>query len=114
MASDDRPKTDTTLSDGLRKFMQLPPAQRDEHLYLQQYYHKSILDSVRAIPEIMNGTTEKPGLVVRVDWIEAKIKKLTRSNENLTKALYLCTGAFIMFKLLWPLISPLLTPLAHK
>ena len=106
------PKTDLAL--GLRKFMSLPPGQRDETLYLQVQRHKSILESesvvdkVNEIHEIMNGTTQQAGLVMRVNWLEEKTKKLTKSNERLQKALYVATGGFIVTKIFFDIVFPAL------
>jgi len=97
------PKTETY--DRLRKFMSLKPDERDEALFLQVQRIKSHLESegflqdVEKLVELMNGTTEKAGLPVQMEDMKAQVKKLVKSNSNLQKALYICTGFFIAIKL---------------
>lgn len=96
------PKTDTY--DRLKKFMSLSSNERDESLFLQVQRFKSILESegivndMRAMNEMMNGTKDEPGLMVRMKWNEERIKKLVKSNANLQKALYICTGFWLAVK----------------
>ena len=96
------PKTETY--DRLRKFMSLKPDDRDEALFLQCQRFKSHLESEGLVKDvddmkiIMNGTSEKPGLPVRVQWIEHQIQKLVNSNAQLQAAMYVCTGIWIAVK----------------
>jgi hypothetical protein len=97
------PKTETF--DRLLKFMSLTPAQRDEALFLQSQRFKSILesegvlDNMRDLTELMNGTKDEPGVPVRLKWLEEEITKLAKSNAKLQKALYICTGAYLAIKM---------------
>jgi hypothetical protein len=104
------PKTDTF--DRLKKFMSLSPNERDEALYLQSQRFKSILESegimksMREMNEIMNGTPQTPGLPFRVTSMEEKIRKLVKSNANLQKALYICTGFYLAIKFYFEYLAP--------
>lgn len=104
------PKTDTY--DRLKKFMSMSPAERDEALYLQVQRFKSILESegivksMRELNELMNGDGEQAGLLVRVKWQEERTKKLVKSNANLQKAIYICTGIGIAVKFYFEFIAP--------
>ena len=94
----------TETFDRLRKFMGLTPDQRDEALWLQEQRFKSLLDSegivndVKEFNQIMNGHREEPGMIVRVKWMEDRVKKLVASNAKLQAALYVCTGVWIATK----------------
>lgn len=104
------PKTDTF--DRLKKFMSLTPGDRDEALFLQAQRFKSILESegimqsMRELNEIMNGTSEKAGLPLRVEWMEVRIQKLVKSNQKLQAAMYICTGIFMAVKFYFEVIAP--------
>lgn len=103
------PKTETY--DRLRKFMSLKPDERDEALYLQSQRFKSILESegimqnMRELNELMNGTKEEPGIPVRLKWIEDKVRKLVASNAKLQAALYVCTGIWLAVKFYFEFIK---------
>lgn len=104
------PKTDTF--DRLKKFMSMTPAERDEALFLQSQRFKSILESegivktMRELNEMMNGNAKEPGLPFRVQEMEAKIRRLVKSNAVLQKALYICTGIWIAVKFYFEFIAP--------
>jgi hypothetical protein len=104
------PKTDTY--DRLHKFMSMTPDQRDEALFLQTQRFKSILDSegivndMREINEVLNGHRDKPGLIVRLQWVEEKANQLVKSNQKLQAALYICTGFYLAVKFYFEFIKP--------
>jgi hypothetical protein len=97
------PKTDTF--DRLKKFMAMTPDERDEALFLQSQRFKSILesegvmDNMKEFSELMNGTKDEPGIPVRLKWLEEKLARLAKSNAQLQKAMYICTGFYIAVKL---------------
>lgn len=103
------PKTDTY--DRMRKFMALHPNERDEALWLQMQRVKSMLESegivlsVRDLNEMMNGTKDKAGLSVRMEWMEVRVGKLVKSNAKLQAALYVCTGIWIAIKFYFEFIK---------
>lgn len=84
--------------------MAMPPGDRDEALFLQSQRFKSILesegvmDNMRRLSELMDGDAENPGIPLRLKWIEERVQKLLRSNANLQKALYICTGFWLAVK----------------
>lgn len=84
--------------------MALKPEERDEALWMQLQRIKSHLESegflqdVEKLVELMNGTTEKAGLPVQMEEMKAQVKRLVKSNANLQKALYICTGFWIAIK----------------
>jgi hypothetical protein len=104
------PKTDTY--DRLKKFMAMTPDQRDEALYLQSSRFKSILESegivkdMRELNEIMNGTPERAGIPVRLQWMEDKVARLVKSNNKLQAAIYIGTGVILAVKFYFEFIYP--------
>lgn len=93
--------------------MGMTPAQRDEALFLQIGRIKSHLESEGLIKtvdkhsRIMEGDSERPGLPLRVDWLEQKTHKLLKSNANLQKAIYIATGIYIAAKFYFTFLAPI-------
>ncbi len=92
-----------------RKFMGMSPDDRDEVLWFQDSRFKSLLASegivrdIKALNIVMDGHRNAegefmPGIISRVDDMEQKVKKLVKSNANLQKALYICTGFWLAVK----------------
>jgi hypothetical protein len=104
------PKTDTF--DRLRKFMDLSPNQRDEALFLQTQRFKSILESegimkgLREMNEIVHGTKDQAGILLRIAVLEENIAALVKSNAKLQKALYVATGAYLAAKFYFEYLAP--------
>lgn len=105
-------KIETETFDRLRAFMNLSPGDRDEKLFLQVQRHKSLLESegitsdLKKFADLMNGTTEKAGLPVRVEWLEKQVGKVVKSNAQLQRALYIALGGFAAIKLLFAILPP--------
>ena len=96
--SEHQPKTESY--EKFKKFMALNPEERDEVLWFQDARFKSIIesDSLLEYLELMRGTKDQPGLPLRMDWMEKKIKRLVASNAKLQAAIYVATGAWITVK----------------
>lgn len=85
--------------------MAMTPSERDEALFLQSQRFKSILesegimDNMKELTDLMKGDNNTPGLPFRVTNLEDKIRKLVKSNAQLQKAMYICTGFWIAVKI---------------
>jgi hypothetical protein len=86
--------------------MNMTPGQRDEFLFLEVDRVRDMPKDMKRVQEHINGNGEEGGLLLRVAWMEERVKKLVRSNNRLQAAIYVASGVYIAAKFYFDYLRP--------